>query len=100
MSDTPDTAAPMQRAMIPIVISHEPSGRHFVVTQGDRSADGLGWGEMIEQVVELTHPKIEHAHYPMLTAAERRVYEAQRDLRQAERMLQEEREQAAREIPF
>lgn len=77
--------------MQPITISIEPAGKCFVVTQGDRSADGLAWDEMIGQVIELTHPKISAAHYPMMTQAERNVEEARRDLRAAERALEAER---------
>lgn len=82
--------APMQ----PVIISIDPTACSFVVTQGDRSADGLGWDEMIGQVIGLTHPKIRSAHYRMMTPAERRVDEARRSLRAAERELENEQSNA------
>jgi len=43
----------------------------FIVSEGNLFADRLTWGEMIEQVIGLTHPSLRSPRYPMLTAEER-----------------------------
>lgn len=93
MLDQERARAPRSATMEPVTISID-SSPGFTVTQGDRSADGLGWDEMIGQVIELTHPKIGSAHYRMMTPAERRVDEARRELRVAERELENEQSNA------
>lgn len=98
MLDQERAHAPLSAFMVPVVISLNPSGGEafpgFVVTQGDRTCDGLGWDEMIGQVIGLTHPKISSAHYRMMTPAERRVDEARRELKIAERELENEQSNA------
>jgi hypothetical protein len=42
----------------------------FTVREGDRSAEGLCWDEMLGQVTELTHPRLGDGRYAMRTDAE------------------------------
>ncbi|GMG89630.1 hypothetical protein Cmtc_08500 [Cupriavidus sp. TKC] len=48
----------------------------FAVTENGRTADRLAWDEMLGQVAQMTHPKINEGRYRMLTIEE---YQAQED---------------------
>lgn len=52
-----------------IVITFD-NGKGFAVTEAGRTADRLGWDEMLGQVAQLTHPKIAAPHYKMQTVEE------------------------------
>ena len=47
----------------------------FSVTENGRTADRLAWDEMLGQVDQLTHPKINEARYQMLTVEEYMAHE-------------------------
>lgn len=71
----------------PIIIFVEDG--HFAVGQGDRAANDLTWGEMIEQVVKLT--TVQGPLYRMLTAEERAAERERGTARAAE--MEERRSQ-------
>ncbi len=49
----------------------EPVGPNdFTIRIGDRYADKLTWDEMLGQIAELTHPRVDRGRYQMLTAEE------------------------------
>ena len=73
----------------PITVSAEDG--HFFVQQGNRRAERLAWGEMIEQVIHLTHTAIERPRYRMLTEAESKLDWARSELRRAEQAVEQER---------
>lgn len=87
--------------MEPIRIRIAGEGDHFpgsfVVEQGDRHHDGLGWDEMLGQVVSLTYAQVAgriarwggNGLYPMKTSEEWEEEGARRDRRIAERKEQE-----------
>jgi hypothetical protein len=52
------------------------NGKGFSVTEAGRTADRLAWDEMLGQVANLTHPKLNTPHYTMLTVDQ---YEKQED---------------------
>lgn len=52
------------------------NGKGFSVTENACTADRLSWGEMLEQIAQLTHPKINVQRYKMLTVEQ---YAAQED---------------------
>lgn len=60
-----------------ITISIESGG--WQVKKGDRICPNLTWGEMLEQVIHLTHSSIQLPRYKMLTPAEHRQEEALRN---------------------
>ncbi|WP_448952179.1 hypothetical protein [Labrys neptuniae] len=64
---------------------------YFAVQQGNRRAERLEWGEMIDQVIHLTHAAIEKPRYRMLTEAERKLDWARSELRRAELAVEQER---------
>ncbi|KAB0269021.1 hypothetical protein [Microvirga brassicacearum] len=51
---------------------------HFAVSQDGKSSEQLCWGEMVEQVVMLSHPKIRQERFQMLSSADREKQEAER----------------------
>lgn len=70
----------MQPITIRIAGPNERFSGGFVVEQGDRSADGMGWDEMLGHVIALTltEPSVkarlsrrQPGLYPMLTREER-----------------------------
>jgi len=82
---------PLEPVTISITPANQPFPNSFQVTQGNRTCEALGWDEMIGQVIALTHPRIRMAHYPMQTAAERRVERARSLLRRAKADVEKER---------
>ena len=49
-----------------IIITFD-NNKGFAVTEAGRTADRLCWDEMLGQVAQLTHPKINAERYKMLT---------------------------------
>lgn len=57
----------------------------FAVTESGRTAERLGWDEMLGQIAQLTHPKINAPHYRMLTPAEQEAYGDRHNIPQEDR---------------
>lgn len=51
------------------------NGKGFAVTENGLTADRLAWDEMLGQVAQLTHPKVNEAHFRMLTVEEYTAHE-------------------------
>lgn len=49
-----------------IIITFD-NDKGFAVTEAGRTADRLSWDEMLGQVAQITHPKINAERYKMLT---------------------------------
>ncbi len=69
------------------IVTHD--GPTFDVRVGDRYADRLCWGEMLEQIAELTHPSIQRESYRMATAQEWQEDEQRRAARMAKYSTEE-----------
>jgi hypothetical protein len=67
----------------------------FAVHEGEAFHDGLCFGEMLEQVIGLTHPQVKHPPYPMMTAEEHAEWQADRE---RIRMIRKWREGGEQEV--
>jgi hypothetical protein len=73
-----------------IIITFD-NDKGFAVTEAGRTADRLGWDEMLGQVAQLTHPKIGIPHYKMQTVEEYNAHEDKYNVPAGERLQFDER---------